>query len=193
MLQRTRTYLLATSISVLSLVGMTAIANVRHHLSAAGLSEREINRLDPNRIRTAHAIIQQSVELDVPIEFALRVAWQESRFNARAVGPPTLWGRAYGPLQVLPSTARTVEQHVTARDLLSNDAGVRVGLRYLRNALREANGDQHTAAMRYHGGPNRRLWGQRTRAYAAAIARNRTQQQHVDLNFQQRMFAITNQ
>lgn len=154
----------------------TAVASSRahlgHHLASAGLSERQIMTLSPERVRTAHAVVQHALDFDVPVEFALRVAWQESRFNPRAVGPQTPWGRAYGPMQVLPSTARTVEPGVTARALLHPETGTRVGMAYLSRALREQGHDHCRAAMRYHGGPNQRLWGPRTRAYCAAITRN---------------------
>jgi soluble lytic murein transglycosylase-like protein len=40
--------------------------------------------------------------------------------------------------------------------------------RYARMGF-EATGSWSGAAAHYHGGPNRRLWGPKTRAYAAAV------------------------
>src|SRR5579871_2853885 len=42
---------------------------------------------------------------DLPIDFFVRVIWQESRFQSDAVGPPTRSGRAQGIAQFMPGTA----------------------------------------------------------------------------------------
>src|SRR4029079_1169765 len=43
---------------------------------------------------------------DLPVEFFARVIWQESRFRADAIGPPTRSGeRARGIAQFMPGTA----------------------------------------------------------------------------------------
>lgn len=168
----------------------TSGASINHHLHRAGLSDRQIMSLSSDRIRTAHAVVQHAIDFDVPVEFALRVAWQESRFNPRAIGPQTPWGRAYGPMQVLPSTARMVEPGVTARALLSAETGTRIGVAYLARAWHSQGQDPVRAAMRYHGGPNTRLWGPRTRAYGAAVARHQ-RPVVVERSFQDKIFAMT--
>jgi len=122
------------------------------------------------RQAVARIVAEEAQAQGVPVAFALAVTHQESGFNPRAVGPQTRYGRAYGPTQMLLPTARGMGYRGDARGLLNARTGARFGVRYMANALRECGGDIECAARRYHGGPNRRIWGARTQAYARAVS-----------------------
>ncbi len=109
----------------------------------------------------------------LPVEFFARVIWQESRFNAHAVGPVTRSGeRAQGIAQFMPGTA-------AERRLLDPFDPVQAlpkSAEFLQQ-LREQFGNLGLAAAAYNAGPRRvREWlegtgymPQETRAYVAAI------------------------
>jgi hypothetical protein len=109
----------------------------------------------------------------LPLEFFARVIWQESRFNADAVGPRTRSGdHAQGIAQLMPRTA-------AARGLLDPFDPVQAlpkSAEFLRE-LRDQFGNLGLAAAAYNAGPQRvRDWlaGARTlptetRNYVAAI------------------------
>jgi hypothetical protein len=110
---------------------------------------------------------------DLPLEFFARVIWQESRFNAEAVGPRTRSGdKAQGIAQFMPRTA-------AERGLLDPFDPVQAlpkSAEFLRE-LRDRFGNLGLAAAAYNAGPQRvRDWmaGARTlpnetRNYVAAI------------------------
>lgn len=102
---------------------------------------------------------------------------QESRGRAGAVGPDTQWGNALGRTQMLPATAREMAQRVGVpfdEGMLrgtSPEAAAyqdRLGMAYLQEGF-ERTGNPREALMYYHGGPDRRLWGPKTRAYADEV------------------------
>lgn len=99
---------------------------------------------------------------------------QESGGRAGVVGPNTRWGNAIGRTQMLPATAREVSQRLNLpyrEDLLRGTSPEaiqyqdRLGLAYLQEGF-ERTGNARDALMYYHGGPDRRLWGPKTNAYA---------------------------
>lgn len=45
----------------------------------------------------------------------------------------------------------------------------RIGNAYLQEGLDKHGGDPRKGLMYYHGGPNQRLWGPKTRSYADTI------------------------
>jgi len=110
---------------------------------------------------------------NLPLEFFARVIWQESRFNADAVGPRTRSGdKAQGIAQFMPRTA-------AERGLLDPFDPVQAlpkSAEFLRE-LRDKFGNLGLAAAAYNAGPQRvRDWlaGTRTlpsetRNYVAAI------------------------
>ncbi|CAB4159002.1 LT_GEWL domain containing protein [uncultured Caudovirales phage] len=140
-------------------------------LRDSGLSARGVARIegDPSKRRVAESVVRHAERHGVPPRLALAVTYAESRFRVDAVGPQTPWGRAYGPMQVLVSTARTVEPGVSAAALRTYEVGPRVGVAYLARGFREQRGDMCRTAMRYHGGPNERMWGPRTRQYCRIV------------------------
>jgi hypothetical protein len=109
----------------------------------------------------------------LPVEFFARVIWQESRFNAEAVGPVTRSGeRARGIAQFMPGTA--AERHLL--DPHDPVQALPKSAEFLRE-LREQFGNLGLAAAAYNAGPRRvREWldgkgpmPQETRSYVAAI------------------------
>lgn len=109
----------------------------------------------------------------LPVEFFARVIWQESRFDAAAVGPVTRSGRrAQGIAQFMPGTA-------AERGLLDPFDPVQAlpkSAEFLKE-LRAEFGNLGLAAAAYNAGPRRvREWldgtgymPRETRAYVAAI------------------------
>lgn len=105
---------------------------------------------------------------------------QESGGRAGAIGPQTRWGRALGMTQMLPGTAREMAQKLGLpyrEDLLRGksqqaaDYQRQLGRAYFEQGLRVHGGDVRKALMYYHGGPDQKQWGRRTRAYAASVLR----------------------
>lgn len=103
---------------------------------------------------------------------------QESSGIAGRPGPITRYGQPFGMTQLLPGTARDMAHRLGMPyrpELLrgTDETAARyqqaLGRAYLREGLERYNGDQRRALMFYHGGPNERLWGPRTRAYAEQI------------------------
>jgi hypothetical protein len=110
---------------------------------------------------------------DLPVEFFARVIWQESRFRADAVGPPTRGGqRAQGMAQFMPGTA-------AERGLLDPFDPVQAlpkSAEFLKELWAEF-GNPGLAAAAYNAGPRRvrewldgtgRMPGE-TRNYVSAI------------------------
>ena len=110
---------------------------------------------------------------DLPLEFFIRVIWQESRFQPKAVGPVTRNGqRAEGIAQFMPGTA-------SERRLLDPFDPVQAlpkSAEFL-SELRNQFGNLGLAAAAYNAGPRRvREWlagsggiPEETRSYVAAI------------------------
>lgn len=105
------------------------------------------------------------------------VIQQESGGRAGAVGPQTQYGRALGMTQMLPGTARNMAEKLGLpyrEDLLTGTGGVAadyqraLGQAYFNEGLQKT-GNLPDALRYYHGGPNRRLWGPKTNAYASAV------------------------
>lgn len=154
-----------------AVVGGCASVAGQGGLRETRIPAREVDRIesDPSRMRVVQSVVRHAEAHGVPPRLALAVTYAESRMRVGAVGPPTPWGRAYGPMQVLVSTARTVEPGVSSAALRSYEVGPRVGVAYLARGFREQRGDMCRTAMRYHGGPNERMWGPRTRQYCRIV------------------------
>lgn len=102
---------------------------------------------------------------------------QESGGRAGAIGPQTPYGHAIGMTQMLPATAAAQAKRLGVPwrpDLLA--ANSPEGAEYQR-ALGESyfqegydkTGNVIDALHYYHGGPDRRLWGPKTKAYARDV------------------------
>lgn len=102
---------------------------------------------------------------------------QESGGRAGAVGPMTQYGQALGKTQMLPETAAEMARKI---GLPFNEALLRgtspqaaayqerLGRAYFEQGLKET-GNIQDALHYYHGGPNRKLWGPKTRTYARQV------------------------
>lgn len=102
---------------------------------------------------------------------------QESGGRAGVRGPQTQYGQALGRTQVLPDTAKGIARNLGIpyrEDLLTGttpeaaqyqDA---LGRAYLEEGFK-ATGNARDALHYYHGGPNRELWGPKTRQYADEV------------------------
>lgn len=102
---------------------------------------------------------------------------QESGGRAGAVGPNTKWGNALGMTQMLPDTAREMAgklglpySEALLRGTSPQAAAYQkaLGEAYFREALQKT-GNLTDALHYYHGGPNRKMWGPKTRAYARQV------------------------
>ena len=102
---------------------------------------------------------------------------QESGGRGDARGPATRYGVALGSTQMLPDTAREMAGKLRLPyrpDLLQSNKPEalayqrRLGEAYLEEGLAKT-GNLRDALHYYHGGPNRSLWGPKTRSYANAV------------------------
>lgn len=101
------------------------------------------------------------------------VIQQESGGDGTAVSP----AGALGSTQMLPDTARAMAQKLGLPfrpDLLRSNSSE--GLHYQRalgeayfNEGLERTGNVRDALHYYHGGPNRKMWGPKTRNYADSV------------------------
>ena len=87
---------------------------------------------------------------DLPVDFFVRVIWQESRFRVDAVGPSTRSGRAQGIAQFMPGTA-------DERGLLDpfNPIQALPKAAEFLSELRSQFGNLGLAAAAYNAGPRR--------------------------------------
>lgn len=103
---------------------------------------------------------------------------RESRGDTTAVGPDTPWGKAYGSTQLQPKTAEAMAaklglpyrpELLTAKGPEAADYQQKLGQAYLQEGI-EKTGSLQDGLRYYHGGPDKRLWGPKTEAYAQAIS-----------------------
>lgn len=123
----------------------------------------------PSRAAVAAAVDRYAARYGIPVALFHRLVKRESGYNPRAVGPVTPYGRAYGPTQILCSTASGLGEPDCGRLTRDPDRAVELAALYLKEGY-AATGSWLGAATYYHGGPDRRLHGRKTRAYAAAVA-----------------------
>ena len=102
---------------------------------------------------------------------------QESGGRPGAVGPSTQWGNALGMTQMLPATAKEMAgklglpySEALLRGTSPQAAAYQkaLGEAYFREALQKT-GNLTDALHYYHGGPNRKMWGPKTRGYAQSV------------------------
>jgi hypothetical protein len=129
---------------------------------------KEPQDIRPDRARIHVATTEAAKRHGVPVEFMHRLTKRESGYEFLE-GPPTQWGRAQGPHQILCGTARELGERDCGRLMRDADRSADLAARYVRMGY-EATGSWHGAAAYYHGGPDTRLWGRKTRAYAAAVS-----------------------
>lgn len=102
---------------------------------------------------------------------------QESSGRPGILGPRTQYGRAMGLTQVMPGTGAEMAQKLGIPwrpDLMTakTDEGAeyqrRIGEAYLQEGF-EKTGNVRDALRYYHGGPDRKMWGPKTNAYAEEV------------------------
>lgn len=103
---------------------------------------------------------------------------QESGGRPGIKGPPTKYGQSTGLTQLLPSTGKAMAAKLGVPwqpDMLTGtspeaaDYQRKLGRAYFDEGMAKYPGDVRSALMYYHGGPDQKLWGPKTRAYAASI------------------------
>lgn len=161
--------LIASQIPVRSEAGGDADLLVRPSLSVMASATVTPRRIPTSRQHVAVLVDKHAVIAGVPREAFHRLVKRESGYNPRAVGPVTPYGRAYGPTQILCSTARGLGEPDCGRLIRDPDRAIQLGAAYFRQGF-DATGSWHGAAAYYHGGPNRAIHGRKTAAYAAAVS-----------------------
>ena len=135
-------------------------------LTAIGLSACQQTVAQSPRAMIAAEATRQGV----PAPLALRISHLESRDRCGAIGPRTRQGRAQGPLQIMPRSARALGH--TGGPLNNCGAGLVIGMRHLAMCFRLANGDHALTARCHVAGPGGMRRGGR---YANAYVRRAVQ------------------
>jgi hypothetical protein len=114
--------------------------------------------LDEGQQQVAEMVAAQAQAMGVPVDLALAMAYQESRFRhsddkGRITKSPK---GAIGLMQVTPDTARQYKFDLS--DLRDPQKNVNAGLTILKDLLDKSNGVGEIAAAKYNGGPNRKFF-----------------------------------
>lgn len=106
---------------------------------------------------------QSAVKYNVPVNVLLALGDQESKFNPRALGQPTKWGRAKGLMQYLDSTAANL-------GINPYDPGqsIDAAARQIRERL-DKGYSMEDAVKEHFAGPDRRQWGPKTARYGEEV------------------------
>lgn len=103
---------------------------------------------------------------------------RESGGRPGVTGPQTPYGRAQGMTQMLPATAKSMAEKIgiawrpelmTGTSPEAAEYQQQLGRAYLQEGLDRYGGDPEKALKYYHGGPDERIWGPKTDAYAKGI------------------------
>lgn len=103
-------------------------------------------------------------EIGVPPEALRGIRTRGERSNRNQVSP----AGARTVYQIIPSTRRGLQRRHGVDAYASDEDAVRAAALHLRDDY-ERTGSWDESVIRYHGGPNRRNWGPRTRAYAERV------------------------
>jgi hypothetical protein len=133
--------------------------------STLTIEPRSIANVEVRRLVRAKA-----QELKVPEALALAVTHVESRFRCDAVGPRTRHGHAYGPLQILASSAARLGYTGSVSALRSCGAGLHYGMLHLAQCWGMSGGSYKHAAHCHVQGPGRNP-AVPVNAYAASYGR----------------------
>lgn len=93
-------------------------------------------------------ITKEAKRQNVPVEFALAIARQETNMKCAAIGK----NGERGVLQIKPSTAADYGFKGLPSKLNDCQTGIKYGMMYLRAALDRADNDLYVAALMYNGG-----------------------------------------
>jgi soluble lytic murein transglycosylase-like protein len=150
------------SFSAVAVVAVTAGALSGCSDKAAITASRQAaSRID--RSVVAGVVASEAKKQGVPVRLALAVAKTESNFNAGAVSPVG----ALGAMQVMPQTARLLGHVGPDTDLFDPRVNAWLGCKYLKQGLDESGA--RWAVARYHGGPDTRMHGPKTRRYIKLV------------------------
>jgi len=132
-------------------------------------SKYKVKKVSSRRSRCRHraAIVSSAKRYGVPVRLALAVAVQES-------GCRWLRGQAgeYGPLQILPPTARLMARtHKVCRSYKTKSGSLNCGMLHLRIAYRYSGGSAYGAALRHNAGWATKKGNKDSRRYAANVMR----------------------
>lgn len=103
---------------------------------------------------------------------------QESGGRPGVLGSRSRYGTPVGMTQMLPATAQAMAsklglpwqpQLMTGTTPEAADYQRQLGRAYYDEGMQAEGGDPRRAAMYYHGGPNHRQWGPKTRRYADQV------------------------
>ena len=97
-----------------------------------------------SRDEVRNMVWQEALRQDVDPTLAVKLAWQESRFNPDARSP----AGAIGTMQLMPGTAKDLR--VDPDDVAAN---IRGGITYLKQQLARFGGRQDLALAAYNAGP----------------------------------------
>lgn len=94
---------------------------------------------------------QEALRQNVPVNLALAIAWVESSMNQNAINHSDP-GKAWGVMQILPSTARWMGYRGKTEDLLKPENSIKYGIKYLAYQLKRYRGNVVKAAAAYNAG-----------------------------------------
>ncbi|MND20844.1 Transglycosylase SLT domain protein [compost metagenome] len=106
---------------------------------------------------------QSAVKYNVPVNVLLALGEQESRFNPRALGTQTQWGRAKGLMQYLDSTAAGL-----GINPYDPEQAIDAAAKQIRERL-DKGYSMEDAVKEHFAGPDRRQWGQKTARYGQEV------------------------
>lgn len=113
-------------------------------------------KVPQTRTYVAEKVRAKAVQHKVPVALAKAVTHIESRFRCNAVGPMTRYGRARGPMQIMPSSARGMFGFTGPTVVLATcDEGLEYGMLHLARCYELARGDFRGAAHCHVQGPHR--------------------------------------
>ncbi len=99
----------------------------------------------------AAAIYDIAMAEGIDPDVAFSLVRVESRFASRAVSEKG----AVGLTQVMPTTAFELQPGIQPADLFDEKTNLRLGFRYLRQMIRQYDGDLRLALLAYNRGPGR--------------------------------------
>lgn len=99
----------------------------------------------------------------VPLEIVMALGQQESSYNPQATGQPTKWGRAMGIMQYLDSTAKGM-----GINPYDPEQAIDAAAKQIRQRL-DKGYSMEDAVKEHFAGPNRQLWGPKTKQYGIDV------------------------
>ncbi|WP_082666325.1 lytic transglycosylase domain-containing protein [Aureimonas sp. AU4] len=138
-------------------VSVATVQNVAQAVSDTITGDPKIDRM----------IEKAADENEIPRELAYAVVRVESHYNPRAKG-----AGVYGLSQIKPATARGLGFSGPAEALLDPETNLRYGMRYLKGAWEEGNGDVCQTAMKYKGGHRTTVMTKSASVYCSNVKRH---------------------